>query len=148
MSERHLTIVHPKDVPHIWHIVKPMIEVALLDEWMTTEKVLADILSKKNHLWVGLQDGDDKIHMALVTEFIGHQTLYINTWATSTGYNFSDWYPLITTVDEFGRENGCTTIEATVRRGLAKKLKWDYQYTVCTRSLKQNGKEETKQPSG
>jgi len=136
VSKRRLVLVLPKDVPYIWHTAKPMIEVALHDEWMTAEKVLADILAKKNHLWIGLEEGDDKIHMALVTEFVGHQILYINTWATATGYNFDEWYPLITTVDEFGRQNGCTTIEAAVRPGLAKKLKWDYQHTVCTRSIK------------
>ena len=148
MSDRRLVLVQPKDVPTIWHIVKPMIDKSILDEWMTVDEILKDILSKKNHLFVGI-DGEQKIHMALVTEFVEYpnsKTLYINTWATGTGYDFNIWYPFITVVDDFGRENGCTTIEATVRKGLARKLKWKYQYSVCTRSLKQNGKEEKQEP--
>ena len=76
--------------------------------------------------------------MAVVTEVIEYprkKVLRIIAWATKSGYDGDEWLPLFNTIEYIGKKSGCDYIEAWTRKGMAKKLKWDNEYSVITKQL-------------
>tara|TARA_R100001594_G_scaffold23247_1_gene45119 strand:+ start:268 stop:675 length:408 start_codon:yes stop_codon:yes gene_type:complete len=131
-------LVHPKDVPPIWQEVKPLIDKALVksDPSYNALDYLTLILNKTCTLWIGLDNNE--IKSALVCEILTlprTKALAIHVWATKSGYDYEPWMKLFDNIEEFGRLNGCTLIEVTVRKGLAKKLNWNNKYSVLTKQL-------------
>ena len=146
MTTHNLYLTPIKDVPFLWHEVKPLIEKALTHSGgeVTSEDILNDILTGENHLWVGIEN-KNTIFCAGVTEIITRpqkRILYIITFATASGSDYDLWKDFIHILDDFGSQYECTVIETQVRKGLARKLKWDNEYSVITRTIKQNGKEK------
>ena len=136
--------VPPKDIPYMWHQIKPLIDKALVHSngELTSDDVLELLLSKEQGLVIGYEGYEDsykKILMAAVTEIIQYprkKVLRIITWSTKSGYDGDEWLHLgLNTVEYIGKKYNCDYIEAWTRKGMAKKLKWDHEYSIITKQL-------------
>ena len=136
-------LVQPNEIPYMWHQVKPLIDKALVHSngELTSDDVLELLLSKRESLIVGYTDPEDsykEILMAAVTEVVQYprkKVLRIIAWATKSGYDGDEWLTLFNTIEYIGKQSGCDYIEAWTRKGMAKKLKWDHEYSVITKQL-------------
>ena len=133
-----LSLVTPKDVPYVWVEVKPLIDKALKHTAgeMNSSDVLNLILNKNQVLWLGLED--EEIFCAGTTELIYYPKktiLRIVTFASKSGHHYELWKDFIDTLEDYAHLYKCSAIEAWVRKGLAKKLKWDNEYSVITKQL-------------
>jgi hypothetical protein len=134
-----LLIVNSDDVEYVWHEVKPLIEKALAyaEGELYSEDVLQRIFEETQTLWVGMKDGE--IFCAGVTEIITYprkRVLRIITFATKSGHDYEHWKDFVEVIEGFGVRHGCSAIEAWTRKGLARKLKWDNEYSVITKDIK------------
>ena len=133
-----LCIVDVKDIKYVWHEVKPLIEKALshADGEMLSSDVLNLILDGIQVLWIGLNEG--KIFCAGTTEITNYpqkKVLRIITFASKSGHHYELWSDFIHTLEEYGKACECSSIEAWARKGLARKLKWDNEYSVITKNI-------------
>jgi len=137
--ESNLLIVNPDDLDHVWHEVEPLIEKALVhsEGELHTEDVLRLIFEEKQVLWVGMKDGE--IFCAGVTEIVVYprkKVLRIITFATKSGHDYEHWINFAEVIEGFAVRHGCSSLEAWTRKGLARKLKWDNEYSVITKDIK------------
>ena len=127
------------EIPYIWHEVKPLIDKALVHSngEILSEDILNYLLSKEQYLFVGLNN-ERAIHSALVGEVIDYprkRVFRVITWSTKSGRGYNDWVPLLSSIEYFAKQAECNSIEAWARKGLAKKLKWDNEYSVITKNI-------------
>ena len=133
-------LIKPDDVQDLWIGVRPLLENALVhsEGAMTSTDTLRSILIGEFQLWVGF-DRDD-VAMAAVSEIITyprHKILRVHTWATDTGHDFDIWYPqIMISLEEFAGYTDCVALEAWCRKGLARKLDWDNEYSVIVKLIK------------
>tara|TARA_R100000781_G_scaffold90185_3_gene55691 strand:- start:133 stop:555 length:423 start_codon:yes stop_codon:yes gene_type:complete len=138
MTTRSAELVSSKDLPYVWVYAKPLIEKALAhaEDYILVEDVLSLLLSKQEHLFIGKEDGE--INSALVAEIITYprkKALRIITWSTNSGRDLEQWIDLLDTIEEFAISNNCSSLEAWTRKGLARKLKWDNEYSIITKQI-------------
>ncbi len=135
-----LHLVNPDMVQDIWPVARPLVEKALAhsEGQMLSSDALRMILNNKQQLWVGFEQ--ESIFTAVVTEVINyprHKILRIITFATQTGYGMDHWYDtIVNTLSAYGRTLKCTALEAWCRKGLARKLDWEHNYTVIVKPIK------------
>ncbi len=132
--------VETNDIPYIWHEVKPLIDKVLnrTNGEMLSEDVLNLLLNRKQHLFIGGDVEKDEILSALVAEIINYprkKVFRIITWSTKSGRDADFWLTLFDTIEDFARNQNCVSIEAWARKGLARRLKWDNEYSVITKNL-------------
>tara|TARA_R100000008_G_C3498015_1_gene122200 strand:+ start:42 stop:452 length:411 start_codon:yes stop_codon:yes gene_type:complete len=130
--------IRPADVLPIWNEVEPLITKALVksDEAYSSLDYLDLIMRGVCALCVGFENNE--IKMALVceaTQLPRSKILQIHLWSTKSGYDYDPWMGLFDLIEDYGRENGCSIIEVTVRKGLAKKLNWKHTYSVLTKRI-------------
>ena len=130
--------VERKDIPYIWHEVVPLIEKALVysEGAMFVSDVLGLLLDGTECLFIGKRDG--KIYSALVGEIVCYprkKIFRIVTWSTSSGHDMKEWIQLLYVIEDYARSQFCEELEAWTRKGLARKLKWDNEYSVITKKL-------------
>lgn len=105
-----------------WDFVKHELEKALKDEYnrCSIEHVHEMIKSKDAQLWAL---HDDDIKAVMVTEIINYKNLKaVKIWLV-TGVELHKWLDtLIETVSKWAKENGCTVMEFTGRKGWEKVL--------------------------
>lgn len=135
-----LHLVKPDMIQDIWPVARPLVEKALAhsEGQMLSTDTLRMILNNKQQLWVGFEE--EELFTAVVTEPIyypRHKVLRIITFATQTGYGMDHWYDtIIDTLSSFGHAIDCNALEAWCRKGLARKLDWEHNYTVITKPIK------------
>ncbi len=130
--------VESRDVPYIWHHVKPLIDKALVhsEGELLSEDVLKLLLEKREHLFIGRRN--DSIESALVGEVIKYprrNVFRIITWSTQSGFDSEFWLDYFDVIEDFARSKHCASIEAYARKGLARTLKWDNEYSVISKEL-------------
>ena len=87
--------IHPWQLPRVWHILRPIIDKALvhsLGEQLASD-MLEDLMNDELWLLTGI-DAQGDLAGVLVAEEIVHpqkKELYVHAWATVTGYGFDDW---------------------------------------------------------
>ena len=131
-------LIRPEDVFLILDDVKPLIDKALIksDEAYNSLDYLDLIIRGVCALWVGVDNNE--IQSALVcevTQLPRAKVLQIHVWSTKSGYDYEPWMELFDSIEGFGRENGGSLIEVTVRKGLARKLNWKHTYSVLTKRI-------------
>ena len=135
-----LHLVDPDQVQDIWPLARPLVEKALAhsEGQMLSSDSLRMILNNRQQLWVGFEEGE--LFTAVLTEPISyprHNVLRIITFATQTGYGMDHWYDtIVNTLSAYGRTLECTALEAWCRKGLARKLDWEHNYTVINKPIK------------
>ncbi len=122
----NLFAVDPKDIPHVWDEVKPLINKALshANGEMDVSDVLTFLFEGSQILWIGIKN--DTIFCAGTTEVVNYpqkKILRIITFASKTGHDYELWKDFADTLENFGTKIGCSSLEAWTRKGLAKKLK-------------------------
>jgi len=138
-NKPNLLIVNPNDIDQVWEDVKPLLDKALVhsDGEMLSSDILDLILDGREVLWVGIDNGE--IFCAGVTEVITYprkKVLRIITFASKSGHDYELWKDFTDIIEGFGVRHECSSIEAWTRKGLAKKLKWDNEYSVITKDIK------------
>ena len=148
-----LYFVPIKDIPDVWNEVEPFIDKTIdrTNNYVSTSEYLINLTSGTTDLCIGLDrkfSGDFKelkkgdIKMVLVCDTVTYtrvKILHINIWATKTGHDYGHWMKQFETIENFGRDHGCSVVTALTRRGLAKKLKsisnWTEQSILLTKQL-------------
>ena len=135
--EAHL--IPPKDVPEFWYEIKPLIDKALsyAQEDVNADDLLAPIINGRCFLWIVVHELEIvSICLGEFCEYPRKKSFYINAWATKSGHQFEEVMETFNdSVVNFARINGCDFIEAKVRKGLAKKLKWSDKHSLVTLTL-------------
>lgn len=139
MSNLKTLWINPDHIEYIWSDVEPLISKALhhsAGEISSTD-ILDKLLNKQMILLIGVEGTE--ILMALVAgieEYPRKKTLRIITWGTKSGHDYESWMPMFPSVVEtFAKSKGCSSIEAWARKGLAKKLNWDHEYTIVVKNI-------------
>ena len=89
-------------------------------------------------LWTAIKDNE--IMASMVTQIVPYprkRVLRIITIAAKDGHGMEKWYDFLPMVEGFALNNGCSSLEAWTRKGMARKLKdWKHTYMVITKELK------------
>ncbi len=131
-------LIHPNTIPYVWIEVKPLIEKALAhsDGEYSVEDILEYLLNREMSLWLGTKNNN--IDYALVTEvkkLPRKKCLSIVTISSKSGYGLTPWLKSLPIIEEYALNCGCDYLEAWCRKGLARKLKWDNEYSVITKTI-------------
>ena len=138
MTMASFNLVPTKEIPHVWHLTKPLVdkveEQANTEIDMSTSDHLLNLLCGHSRLFIGLEKefsgdfrslelGDVKsVVIVEETECPNAKVLQVLVWATASLRDYQLWYDQFGTIQDFGRELSCTATVALVRPGLAKKL--------------------------
>ena len=132
-------LVPPKDVPDLWAEIKPLIDKALehSEEGVTAEDLLPAIEDGRAYLWIVVNEYTiESICLGELVDYPRKKSFYIHAWATKSGHQFDEVIATFEgSVIAFAKLNGCDFIEAKVRKGLAKKLKWNDKHSLVTLTL-------------
>ena len=131
-------LLEAEDIDLVWDDVVPLIEKAL--QHAEGELVPDDIkkhLDKGDlRLWIALE-GKETI-AAMVTEVIQYPRKKIVRVITLAGKDMDMWYDFLPMIEGYAIRNGCSSLEAWSRKGMARKLKdWKHSYDIITKDLKQ-----------
>ena len=132
-------LIQPKDLPYVWPEAAEVIEKGLSHSngEVDADSFFLPIYTGKQYLWLG-HDTDAEfaeVEMALVGAILRYPlktSLFIHAWATKSGRDFEPWIKNFDNIIHFAKINGCDFIEAKVRKGLAKKLKWTDKHSLVT----------------
>tara|TARA_R100000458_G_scaffold9566_2_gene7584 strand:- start:47 stop:475 length:429 start_codon:yes stop_codon:yes gene_type:complete len=136
--------VHPNTVPHVWQLVKPLIDKAL--KYSNGEHLGSDLLQpllEGNYcLLLGIDDNECIISAIVckINIYAQKKSLFVITWAVDTGHGYDEWSDLFENkLIEIGHESGCSYLETWCRKGLAKKMSkyhgWTDKYAVATKKI-------------
>tara|TARA_R100000808_G_C2079577_1_gene103958 strand:+ start:202 stop:618 length:417 start_codon:yes stop_codon:yes gene_type:complete len=132
-------LVPPKDVLELWPEIQPLLDKALAYgiEDVTAQDLLPAIEESKAYLWIGVDGYNiECVVLGELVEYPRKKSFYIHAWATKSGHQFDEFMELFEgSVITFAKINGCDFIEAKVRKGLAKKLKWNDKHSLVTLTL-------------
>ena len=119
--------IHPWQLPKVWHILRPIIDKALVHS--LGEQLASDMLEPlmNDELWLlaGIDEQGDLAGVLVAEEIVHPQKkeLYVHAWATVTGYGFDDWVDIFEqSLLEIAQDTGCHYISSMCRKGLAKKM--------------------------
>ena len=135
-----VALVSPDDVSMVWDDVVVFIDEALkhAEGELKSEDLVLPLSKGEQRLWVALEKGE--IIAAMITEIIPYprkRVLRIITIAAKDGHGMEKWYDFLPMVEGFALNNGCSSLEAWTRKGMARKLKdWTHHYMVITKQLK------------
>ena len=128
-------LIQPKDLPYIWPEVALLINKGLTHSngEINADGFFLPIYTGQQFLWIGIEDG--QLSSVLICETIQYQlrtSLFIHVWVTKSGRDYEPWMEHWDSIINFAKINGCDFIEAKVRKGLAKKLKWTDKHSLVT----------------
>ena len=130
--------VPPNEIPSVWNEIKPILGKALRgEEDIIADDLLEPLENGRAFLWI-VVDGDDieSVCLGEMVEYPRKKSFYILAWATKSGYKYDEVMETFNdSVVNFAKINGCDFIEAKVRKGLAKKLKWNDKHSLVTLTL-------------
>ena len=143
-----VSLVHPYNLPQVWHLVKPLIDKPLeynRGEILSTD-LLEGLMNDETVLLVG-HDEDD-LQGVIVAEFIVHpqkKEIFVLSWAVKDWKGFDKWVDLFEeALVGLALDNGCHYIGAYTRKGLAKKLikhgGWEDTHSIITKHITPGGK--------
>ena len=135
-------LIKPKELPYVWPEAVEIIEKGLSHSngEVDADSFFSPIYTGRHYLWLG-HDTDAEVaevEMALIGEIVRYPiktSLFIHVWATKSGQDFEPWINNFDNIIDFAKINGCDFIEAKVRKGLAKKLKWTDKHSLVTLNI-------------
>ena len=135
-------LIQSKDLPYMWSEAAEIINKGLTHSngEVDADSFFYPIYAGKQHLWVGYDTDAEvaEVEAVLIGEIIKYPlktSLFIHVWATKSGYDYEPWMNLWDSIINFAKINGCDFVEAIVRKGLAKKLKWTDKHSLVTLQL-------------
>ena len=140
MTNPNLLLVYPENIKHVWEEVDPLIEKALEHSagGMDVTDALKLLLEEDLELWVGVDEDSEDILCALLTEIVAYPNktvLRILTFATESGLDLDLWMECLPVLEAFAVHMKCDALEAWTRKGLAKKLNWEHEYSIITKTI-------------
>jgi len=135
-----VALVSPDDISIVWDDVVGFIDLALKhsEGELISDDLILPLNNGQQNLWVALEGGE--IIAAMITEIIPHprkRVLRVITIGAKDGHGMDKWYDFLPAVEGFALNNGCSSLEAWTRKGMARKLKdWTHHYMVITKQLK------------
>ena len=133
-----VALVEAEDIDMVWGEVSPLIKKALLhaEGELIPEDIKKHLDTSDLRLWVALENKD--VLAAMVTEIIQYPRKKIVRVITLAGKDMNMWYEFLPMVEGYAIRNGCSSLEAWSRKGMARKLKdWKHSYDIITKDLKQ-----------
>ena len=135
-------LIKPKELPYVWPEAVEIIEKGLSHSngEVDADSFFSPIYTGRHYLWLG-HDTDAEVaevEMALIGEIVRYPiktSMFIHVWATKSGQDFEPWINNFDNIIDFAKINGCDFIEAKVRKGLAKKLKWTDKHSLVTLNI-------------
>ena len=132
-------LIRPEDVTELWHEIKPLIDKAFerAEEGVEANDMIEPIMSGKAYLWLVVDGYEiESVCLGELVHYPRKKSFYIHAWATKSGHQFDEVMATFNdSVIAFAKINGCDFIEAKVRKGLAKKLKWNDKHSLVTLTL-------------
>ena len=132
-------LIQPKELPYVWPEAVEIINKGLSHSngEVDADSFFSPIYNGRHFLWLGHDtDAEEaEVEMALIGEIVRYPiktSLFIHAWATKSGQDFEPWINNFDNIIHFAKVNGCDFIEAKVRKGLAKKLKWTDKHSLVT----------------
>lgn len=141
-------LVHPYNLPQVWHLVKPLIDKAF--EYNRGEILSTDLLEGLMNDEIVLLAGHDEedLQGVIAAEFIVHpqkKELFVLSWAVKDWKGYDKWADLFEqALIGLALDNGCHYIGARCRKGLAKKMVafhgWEHSHSIVTKYINPGGK--------
>ena len=135
-------LIESKDLPYMWSEAAEILNKGLTHSngEVDADSFFYPIYAGKQHLWVGYDTDAEvaEVEAVLIGEIIKYPlktSLFIHVWATKSGHDYEPWMNLWDSITNFAKINGCDFVEAKVRKGLAKKLKWTDKHSLVTLQL-------------
>mgnify|MGYP003143554612 FL=1 len=135
-------LIQPKELPYIWPEAAEVITKGLSHSngEVDADSFFLPIYTGRQYLWAGYDTDAEvaDIEAVLIGEIIKYPlktSLFIHVWATKSGHDYEPWMKLWDSIINFANLNGCDFVEAKVRKGLAKKLKWTDKHSLVTLEL-------------
>ena len=133
-----VALVEAEDVDMVWDEVSPLIEKALrhAEGELIPNDIKKHLDASNLRLWVALENRD--VIAAMVTEIIQYPRKKIVRVITLAWKDMNMWYKFLPMLEGYAIRNGCSSLEAWSRKGMARKLKdWKHSYDIITKDLKQ-----------
>jgi hypothetical protein len=116
-----VTRVPKEDLKLIWNEIKPLIEKAL-DETYLSKDILDGILEDRMQLFISWNN--KKVESAVVTEIASYPQTKVLRYFLAGGTNLNNWLERIQIlIEKFAKKENCTHIEVAGRKGWVRKLK-------------------------
>ena len=116
-----VTRVPSEDLLFIWSQVSPLLEKAL-DETYTIKDILYGLSNDTMQLFISWNN--NKVESAVVTEIANYPNAKILRYFLAGGTNLNNWLERIQEkIEKFAKQNECTHLEVTGRKGWVRKLK-------------------------
>lgn len=140
MEDIQLIGVPYSSVDEVWQKVQPLLQKGIDygDGELDVKDILKFLLDRAMQLWVLYNYTEDVIVMASVTEIIHYPQRKYCRFVTLGGERVDDWMSYIADIELWAKSQGCDSMEAYGRRGLAKKLEqvgYTNQYVVIRKPL-------------
>jgi len=119
-SPRWLQPVPSDKVGDAWWEVYPLLSEAVKSNngRYTITDLRRNLLSQDMQLWI-IRAGE-ALEAVAVTEIVNYPSRKVVRVNIGTGSNFREWIPLLSEIEEWGKENGCDGLESIARKGWAK----------------------------
>lgn len=120
--------VPSNEIEFVWPLVAPLVESACsrFGATMGSLDILTACKSCDMQLWVYWNN--DQVKAVGVTEIITHPRFRAANLVICTGYDHKEWNHVLTTLEEWARENGCERMRLLTRPGWERVLT-DYKKT-------------------
>lgn len=127
MAECHLICVDPQRVHEFWPFVKDMIRSAVKRTNLShSQDIEYDITSGEALLWL-IWD-ETKIVGAVSTSLIETDASKVCVLTACGGENMRQWLPLLTKIEKYAKDEGCSCVRIFGRKGWLRVLE-DYEMT-------------------
>lgn len=92
----------------------------------TVDDIKNSLMGKTQQLWVAMDDTDNKVYGAVVTEIMIYPQMHTLIMHFTGGVELPKWKPdMLKLLQRFAKENGCSVIESYGRMGWSKVFKDD-----------------------
>lgn len=121
-------------VEPLWPLVEPLLQKAIdrsLGEYLSGD-IYGFLINQEMQLWIA---GTDGIDAAMVTQIVTYPRKKFCNVVLIGGANLKSWIDSQPILLEWAKEQGCTAVRSTGRRGWHRVLGWKEAYTVSTKEL-------------
>jgi hypothetical protein len=125
MNQCDVSLVPPAMVPDVWNEVAPILNRALKTAGgrYRIDDLFMECFQGQQHLWVAM-DNVKNIIGALTTRFIEYPGRRMLSGQFCAGVRMRDWQDeMLSTLDSWAKDGGCTGFEMTGRGGWERVLK-------------------------
>lgn len=125
--------VSPYNIEKVWGVVSPMLEKAM-DKWLPVweiNDVKEDLITGKRILWITIDNEEEKVYGALVTEIMLYPREKILNIVLIGGDEMKKWREcFLEKITAFARSEECYALQGIGRKGWEKVLPDFFQSAI------------------